>query len=350
MATLQIPDDLHQRLADFGLCLPRTKLTFDQFATDYLKQHLKETGESSETNLRRTHTLLNLFFGPDIPIASVTPEIAKDFPRWLSEKHRNEIQVFAEATIAGHVKRAKQFFNAAVKSGHIERTPFVDVKNGSQVNEDRNVYVPHDIVDKVIDASHCAEMRLILALSRYGGLRVPVEARRMKWTDIDFEKNEMKIRGKKGPDGKVRRRVSPIFPQLKSRLVESFSVEDVYLVNRYRDTNPRTQVERLIKRADVDRWQRLFHNLRGSWETDLYDGGFGIQAVAKWLGHSPEMALRHYLKVTKTQHERASTFRVGTAVNLPNAENDSEPESATNDTTGPGGGTPNCGTYRIWWK
>jgi integrase len=304
-----ISDDLHQRISQFGLCLLRSRQTLSGFADQYLTEHLKQTGASSENNLRRTEALLVEHFGGDVPISEITSADAKNFRIWLSEERG-----YKEATVAGHIKRSKQIFKAAADSGVIPSSPFTGVKVGSQVNDDRSEYVPAEIVDRVIDASHCAEMRLLIALSRYGGLRIPVEARRLLWTDIDFEKGEMTIRGKKNKHGQVRRRVCPIFPQLRPYLEDCFDPEQTHVINRYRTTNPRTQMERLIKRADVDRWERLFHNMRGSLQTDLYAAGFELHAVCSWLGNSPEVAIRHYLKVTQEMRTRASEFKVGQQV------------------------------------
>ena len=72
----------------------------------------------------------------------------------------------------------------------------------------------------------------------------------------------------------------PLFPELRPILEEAFDLAPegaVYVVERYREAsmgpkgwrncNLRTQFERIINRAGVEPWPRLFHNLRASRET-----------------------------------------------------------------------------------
>ena len=53
-------------------------------------------------------------------------------------------------------------------------------------------------------------------------------------------------------------------------------------------------------------WPRLFHNLRSSRETELLDE-FPLHVVAKWMGHSVEIAAKHYAQITDEHFERART-------------------------------------------
>ena len=69
--------------------------------------------------------------------------------------------------------------------------------------------------------------------------------------------------------------------------------------------NLRTRFLRIIKRAGLTPWPKLFHQLRASCETDLL-AEFPISAVTEWLGHSPEVALRHYARVPDHLFERAA--------------------------------------------
>ncbi len=77
--------------------------------------------------------------------------------------------------------------------------------------------------------------------------------------------------------------------------------------HRYREpnTNLRTQLEKIIKRASVKPWPKLFHNLRASCETDLAKI-HPIKAVCDWIGNSITVAQRHYLQTTEEDFERAS--------------------------------------------
>ena len=53
---------------------------------------------------------------------------------------------------------------------------------------------------------------------------------------------------------------------------------------------------RIIKRAGLTPWPKLFHNLRASRETELAEK-FPIHVVCKWVGHNARIAEKHYLTV-----------------------------------------------------
>jgi len=114
-------------------------------------------------------------------------------------------------------------------------------------------------------------------------------------------------------------RVIPLFPELKAILTEAFDLapegaeyvigggyrERALTSNGWRNCNLRTQFERLVKRAGLQPWPRLFQNLRASRETELAQG-YPIHVVTAWLGNTPNIALKHYLQVTDSDFERAS--------------------------------------------
>ncbi len=66
-----------------------------------------------------------------------------------------------------------------------QRDSFADLHAGSQSNQDRTVFVDRATVDRVIDEAPSAEWRLLIALSRYCGLRVPSEASALRWVNAD---------------------------------------------------------------------------------------------------------------------------------------------------------------------
>ncbi len=69
-------------------------------------------------------------------------------------------------------------------------------------------------------------------------------------------------------------------------------------------TNLRTQLLRIVRRAGVEPWERLFHNLRASRETELAKE-YPIHVVTAWLGNTPSIAMNHYLQVTVDDYTKA---------------------------------------------
>lgn len=60
------------------------------------------------------------------------------------------------------------------------------------------------------------------------------------------------------------------------------------------NANLRTTLERIIRRAGLEPWTRLWHSMRASCETDLARE-FPLAVVAKWLGNTQAVAMRHYV-------------------------------------------------------
>jgi len=69
--------------------------------------------------------------------------------------------------------------------------------------------------------------------------------------------------------------------------------------------NLRSTLEKIIKRAKVSQWTRLWHSMRASCETDLARE-YPLAVVAKWLGNTVAVAMRHYVDVTDADFERAA--------------------------------------------
>lgn len=80
------------------------------------------------------------------------------------------------------------------------------------------------------------------------------------------------------------------------------------LRRRYPSGNLRTDVERIIRRAGLQPWPRLWVALRSSCETDLASA-FPAHVVQRWLGHSACIADEHYLLITEADWRRAAAFQ-----------------------------------------
>ena len=162
----------------------------------------------------------------------------------------------------------------------------------------------------VLDACPDYEWRLIFALSRYGGLRCPSEHLRLRWADIDWEHERITVHAVKTEhhQGKGTRLV-PIFPELMPYLREAFERAEAgaeHVISRYRrgNANLRTQLERIILRAGLKPWPRLFQNLRSTRQTELEER-FPSHVVCAWIGNSIKVAEKHYLQVTEDHYRRA---------------------------------------------
>jgi hypothetical protein len=101
-----------------------------------------------------------------------------------------------------------------------------------------------------------------------------------------------------------------LFPELRPYLEESFDLaatSTINVINRYRDTNTnlRTQLNRIIRRAGLKPWSRTFHNLRATRQTELA-AQFPLHVVCAWIGSKRAVAAEHYLQVTEDDFQRAA--------------------------------------------
>jgi len=211
----------------------------------------------------------------------------------------------AVASVSKHTKRAKTMMAAAVDDRLLSVSPFASLKGGDESNADRHRFIDAEMTAKVLAACPDADWRLIVTLARYGGLRCPSEVLALRWSDIDWEAGRMRIES-----SKTGVRFCPIFPEIKVALDDSdYVAEDgaVYCVARYRGglANLRTQFARIVERAGVVAWPKMFVNLRSTRRTELQEK-FPDHVINNWLGHSGTVAAKHYLQVTDEHWGRAT--------------------------------------------
>lgn len=216
-----------------------------------------------------------------------------------------------ENTVRKHSQIAAQFFTAAVQNHLIDTNPFAHLKKTVQSNPERFFFVTAESAEKVINACPDAQWRLLFALSRYGRPRCPSEHLALRCEDVNWELDRIHVTSPKTEHhtgGKSR--LIPLFPELRPYLEDCQELAergDEYVITRYRDANSnlRTQLKRIIKRAGLKPWPRLFHNLRSSRQTELEER-FPSHVVCSWIRNSPQVARRHYLQVTDEHFARAA--------------------------------------------
>ena len=172
--------------------------------------------------------------------------------------------------MARRVVAARTLWRKAIRWKLTHINPFAGIRGGSQLNEARKQFINADTIQAVIDACPDAEWRLLIGLSRWGGLRCPSEHLALTWDDVDWAEGTLRVRSSKTAhhDGHAVR-VVPMFPELRSLLMDAFDAAPEgakYVITRYRDpgANLRTQFKRIIKRAGFEPWPRLWQNLRAT--------------------------------------------------------------------------------------
>lgn len=303
------PETMLDKLAKVGLIPGRkpkaTALTLGEFLDNYINGR-SDVGEGTTTNYGQVKRNLLDYFKADKSLASITLGDADKFRQWLAGN-----EGLAVNTVRRRMGRAKQFFRAAVREELIAVNPFGDQKDCHvRGNRERDHFVSAADAERVLAACLTWQQRVVFALARYGGLRTPSEHLVIRLADIDWKANRFTVNSPK-----TGKRVVPIFPELRPYLREAYDAakaagQDCLLPNCYRhnsaaNCNWRTNMTKAIKRAGLKPWPKLFQNLRANRATEVANQ-YGVAAEAAWIGHDPETAKEHYLRVTADDWHRAA--------------------------------------------
>jgi integrase len=304
---------LRKRLAAVGLIDAPTEIdntaaqasmvTLDRWLTTCLAKRA-DVSPNTRRIWGQTKARLTRFFGPDRPLARITRGDAIDWRLSLvAEK-------LADASVRKHCGFAKHFFAQAVDHEIIMANPFGKLVSAPVGNEARQYFVSRQETQRVLDACPDAEWRLIVALSRFGGLRCPSEHFALTWEDVNWAENRLHVASPKTErhEGHKSRTV-PVFPELRPYLEAAWEAAEhgtLHVISRHRmgAGNLRTQLARIVKRAGLTPWPRITHNLRSSRQTELEES-FPSHVVCRWIGDSPQMARKHYLQVTEEHFQKA---------------------------------------------
>ncbi len=302
-----IPESLRDRLEKLGLVETRggKRWTVAAWVSQYIAKR-PDVKESTRRKWRDVESRLTAFFRNDC-IGDVTVQHAKNFRVYLQSTVG-----LSENTLRRHIGIARQFFNSAVDAEHIAKNPFRGQSVSVRANEARFFYVTPKMAQEVLAACSDAEWRLIFGLARFGGLRCPSEVLRLKWVDVDFDKQRFMVHASKTEhhaDSGIR--IVPMFPELKPLFQDAFDkakTGDIYCITRYRNgSNLCTQMRRIVKQSGIESWPKIFQNLRSTRETELFKMTNGnVKAVCKWIGNSPAVAMQHYAQLTESDMQEAA--------------------------------------------
>jgi integrase len=150
------------------------------------------------------------FFGADCPIADVTPAKAEAFRQSMLAAS------LRATTIHKRLQHARMYFAHAKRQGLIAANPFEFVRHRPGDASERRAYVPAADVERVIEYAPNGTWKLLIALSRFAGLRVPSEALSLRWQDVDWERGRLTVPSPKTQHLAGRSyRVIPLFPAVR---------------------------------------------------------------------------------------------------------------------------------------
>jgi integrase len=310
-----LADDLHARLAAAGLVQGRAAETLRVFLDTWLAGR-RDYKPASLVAWGQVVRDLRQHFGADRPLRGIDRSAAEAFRQWLVERG------LRPATVAKRLQHARMIFAAAADRGLVAANPFAGIRHRGGNPTERRHYVPVADAERLIEHAPNTTWRLLIALSRFAGLRVPSEALMLRWDSVDWERGRLLVGEPKNEHHAGRgMRAVPLFSLLRPHLEQAFQeapdgAEYVFPAEYRRRAdgprgwngcNLRTTFLKIVRRAKLVPWPRLWHAMRASCESDLA-AAFPLATVTKWLGNTPAIALRHYVDATDADFDRAARW------------------------------------------
>lgn len=300
----------HGNLAKAGLLPKRGARTLGELETAFL-EHLRRENAKPRTIANVKVVLRNLteHFGQAQTLGTITPDDAAEFRSELRDFGRVGGGSLERTTVSRRTRRAREIFAFAVEQKWIEANPFAKQRKWNEVNRSRDCYVPASDVEKLIKVAPDDEWRLLLALTRYAGVRCPSEVHPLEWSWVNWDEGTIRVFAPKTehiPDKDWR--IVPVLEEVARhlhRLHEQRLVGQRFVFPNCQSSgaNLTAKLHRICQAAEVPKWPKAWVNMRASCERDMLLN-HPIDVVAGWLGHSPETALRHYKRVVKEQQTR----------------------------------------------
>ncbi len=300
----RLPNDMHGRLARVGLTEARTVATLGAFLKSYADMRT-DVSDATRVITRVASNKLIEFFGVDTPLGTISEGDAVRWRLWLLEGRK-------ENTVRKLVRNAKTVFRYAVKQKLVPSNPFAELKGTTIRTRDRHVFVERETIAQVLDEVKDTSDRLMIALGRYAGLRIPSELVGLKWSEVNWERGTLVVHAPKTARCGKGTRVVPIFPELRVFFDAAWDaapkgVDRIFPEIRPDDRGPRVWLEQMALRAGVVPWPKPWQNLRATRATELANE-FPSHVCSDWLGHSEAIADANY-RMTTDQHLEAATTR-----------------------------------------
>ncbi|CAB4177429.1 XerC Integrase, partial [uncultured Caudovirales phage] len=171
-----------------------------------------------------------------------------------------------------------------------------------EIQVPRRVFEESEI-KMIMDAAK-PNLRMLIALCFYAGLRKN-EAIRLRWSDVDFTRNRISVWP---PEGRVssKHKFREVFlePELSQMIKERGYCETV--VRHITGDRAWIDLHAAIKKTQIANAEGLnFQLMRSSRENIWFARGIPPNVVTSWLGHTAQIAAKHYRGVPESYYKTA---------------------------------------------
>jgi site-specific recombinase XerD len=284
----RLPLRLQESLRRFGLVGMVSDMTLEKFFEKFLETK-KDTKPKTQKFYRETCNRFYWYFDTTTCVSSINEEQAKKFVACCNDN-------LSLCTVSRGIIAFRTVFKYAVQLGIISENPFLKVPCIRHVtNLSRQFYVERDMITKILSFCNDDRDRLIIVLGRYGGFRIPSEIEKLRFCDV----TDMLIRIHE--ETKTGAREVPLFREIRE-VFERISGEPDELIfpGRYaKQWYAWSMLADTIERAGLERWEKLYVNLRSSCITDYENIGYSDKVMDAVFGNSAEVRKIHYHQLQK---------------------------------------------------
>ncbi len=311
----KLDQPLADKLAKAQLISSRTQATLGGFISSYISQHGPTVKPGTLTTWLQCERLLLEHFTPSTPLRSITEGHAIEWRNYLLTRDHSRIKrarKLSESTIRKRCACARQFFEHALRLGLIQQNPFKSKRIPTSLPKPKQKrYIEAELANKILDQLPNWQWRLLFALARWGGLRVPSEPQRLTWNDVDSCSMRLTVHSPKTEHHVGHeKRVIPIFPELVQPLQEAWDAAAkgqslvLPMLNDVTGAALRKPLMAAIAAAGGETWEKLWVSLRATRDTELRQH-HPVHVVEAWMGHEDRVSKRHYAQVTSEHFDAA---------------------------------------------
>jgi integrase len=280
--------ELVVKLSKYELCVAMVDPTVLEFVKRF--REIKNVAPRTQYQFESIERHLREFFGETKRLKDVSPTDADNLYQWLLKRYNVN-------SANRKIGRCREIFNEAIEQSLIVKNSFKKKTISVSVGARKKQEVTEETIRQVIDHCPSTEWKLLFAMARWIGCRIPSEIQNLAWEHLDWERNAILIQSPKTACKGKPERLVPIFPEIADLLSKQFEEAEegeLFVFPSLRNGKAlSTTAKKIVRRAKLAVWGSFWNTLRANRETDLMDS-HGIRKACAWIGNTPAVAMKNY--------------------------------------------------------
>jgi integrase len=261
--------------------------------------------ESTMRMHRRYWRMVVDALGAQTALDDVTPNMAIDLRLRMGDKSDlmhgagTLRRAKAETTMARMCRNARKYWHDAVNAGVASHNPWTAVRTTApEIQVPRRV-LTDDEIERIM-ANAKGGVRLVVALCYFAGLRRH-EALGLRWEHVDFARNRIVVWPRAHVvTSKHKHREVKLEPRFAEILRAAPRVAE-NVVGKVTEARAWLDLRDAARKGKVG-GEVSFQLMRSSRENHWFAAGYPANVVTSWVGHSPQVAAKHYRGVAESYY------------------------------------------------